>query len=190
MALGRGGHHLVRVRSAPADPPPPRARRCRRNWPRTWACTSPGRRPATARRQLRPDGLPAGQAAEPGRLLQRLGGALRQASSRSRPTPMAPSPSCRSTPPLRRSRAIAARHLRRLPAHLRRQRPGLRPRGSHRLRPRDEHHPLPVGLQARPAAGFVARMAAHRDAVPQRGRRQRHLAVDVNRTSPAPGRSP
>ena len=71
------------------------------------------------------------------------------------------------------------RHLRRLPALLRRQRARLRPRRGHRLRARDERSLVLVGLRARPGGDVRGRLAAHRDAVPQRGRRQRHLAVDA-----------
>ena len=145
----------------------------------------PGRRPATSRSPSSPR-LPAGQAAEPGRLLQRLGGALpdlvRGAGPRPRRDPLRadrPHPGVGAGD--RRGR------LRHLPAHLCRQRPGLRPRGGHRLRARDEHPPVLVGLRARPAAGLRGRVAAYRDPVPQRGRRQRHLAVDHQPEGPGTG---
>ena len=48
-----------------------------------------------------------------------------------------------------------------------------------------------VGLRARPGRDVRGGVAAHRDAVPRPGRRQRHLAVDAStRMGPAPGPSP
>ena len=43
---------------------------------------------------------------------------------------------------------------------------------------------LLLGLRPRPAADVHRRLAAHRDAVPRPGRRQRHLAMDASRGPP------
>ena len=114
---------------------------------------------------------------EPRRVLQRLGSSPLRDRSRRQSAATAPSRSCRwipPTPPSRRSRPETTT----LPARVRRQCPGLRPPSRHRLRARDERQLVLVGLQACPGADVRGCMAAHRVAVPQPGRRQRHLAVD------------
>ena len=55
----------------------------------------------------------------------------------------------------------------------------FRPRRGHRLRARDERRPGTRGVTGTcPGPDLRGRVAAHRNAVPRPGRRQRHLAVD------------
>ena len=126
-------------------------------------------------RRLRADG---GAAAEPGRLLQRLGAAVRHGVRADHPQARR-HPVRADRPDRRLGRGHRGRHLRRVPAHLRRPRPRLRARRGHRVRARDERPLVLVGLRAHPARHLRGRVAAHRDAVPRPGRRERHLAVDA-----------
>ena len=92
---------------------------------------------------------------QPGRLLQRLGPAF-TLSFAERLHGHGAIPFVQIDPTLRLVSGIADRYLRRLPAYLCRQRPGLRPRRRRRLRARDERHLVPLGLRARQAGDFVA----------------------------------
>ena len=141
--------------------------------------------------------LPAGrrvrqggrQAAEPGRLLQRLVGALRIHRSRSESTRTAPSRSCRSTPPTRSSRRSPPGSY---DIYLRTYADSVRDFGhavvigfGHEMNaPR-----YPWGYAARPALGVRRRLAAHRDACSTaRAPTTSPGCGRSTRTRPAPGR--
>ena len=95
---------------------------------------------------LRPDRRAAAQR---GRVLQRVGGALRCVVR----GPGAPSSRGHARPdrPQLRAGRGDRRQLRQLPPLVRRQRPGLRPPGHHRFRARDERPLALLGLPATPA---------------------------------------
>ncbi len=143
----------------------------------TWACSSREYR-LELRRQLSTLRRTIAEAAQPGRLLQRVGRSPSTSSfARHAPQPHT-IPYVQIDPSLRHSLRHRRRRLRRLPALYADSVRDLRPRRGHRLRARDERSLVLMGIRARARPRPSWPHGGTSSPFPRRGRRQRHLAVD------------